>query len=417
MRRYAMESGFLSRLLSDRKEVLGYARALGTAEAMRAAREDLMASTRVNVAPTADNPLKLEVVDGIAHIPIVGELTPSARTDACGAYTAEALTEYGFIRASLAEADARSDVEAIALDVDSPGGYIAGLDETAQALAAVSKPTTAYVGSMAASAAYWLASQADRIVALSPASEVGSIGVACEEYDDDEALARDGIAHRIYTSTDAPDKRPDTATDEGRSKIIAELDALHAVFVRRVADGRHVAAEKVSKDFGRGGVLTAEKAVAAGMIDEVRGSHLSRPKLSTAGVASSAAATSAAISPKEVRMDLNQLKAEHPDLVATIAAEGKAVGISEERARVAALRKWADADPQNAKVAAIVKEAEAQGKTEADVQPQLLVAMRSAVEETPEAVATAPATTASGMKPEDEDKLVADATTLAKIVR
>jgi len=334
MRLYAMEAGFLSRLRSDRRELLKVARTLGTAAEMREARADLIASAHVLLAPKPGETKALYAVDadGVAHIPIVGELTPSAQTDACGAYTAEALTEYGYISAASLAADADPKVSAIAYDVNSPGGYVDGVDAVAQIIAAVSKPTIAYVDGMAASAAYWLASQADRIVALSPASTVGSIGVAAEEYDDSAALESEGIAHRVYTSTDAPDKRPNTATPEGRAKIIAHLDDVHSVFVRRVSDGRNVSAKKVNEDFGRGGVVIAEKALAAGMIDEVRGSHLSRIP---AGVASSAAATTAATSKSKEseKMDITQLKAEHPDLVAQISAEAEKNGIDKERQR------------------------------------------------------------------------------------
>lgn len=321
---YALERAALDRLLSDRSELLLAARSLKSAAELRAARADLMASASINYAPTADHPLRLDVRDGVAHIPIAGELTPTA--DPCGAFMGEAVTEYGFILAALAEAEARDDVSSIALEVDSPGGYVFGVDQVAQAIASVSKPVTAYVGDMAASAAYWLSSQADRIIATSPVSRVGSIGVAREEYDDRAQLEREGIAHRVYTSTDAPDKRVDTATDEGRAKVVAELDAVHEIFVRRVSEGRHVSADTVNKSFGRGGVFTAEKALAVGMIDEVLGGHLSRPvpPASTLGVAESATATpSAKIQSKESNMDeITKLKAESPEIVAALHEEG-----------------------------------------------------------------------------------------------
>jgi ClpP class serine protease len=390
---YAAEPGFIARLLSDRRELLAYARSLGSASAMREARADLLASTPINVAPTSVNPLRLDVRGGVAHIPIVGELTPHAETDACGAFTAQALTEYGFILAALAEAEGSPDVSAIALDINSPGGYVDGVDEVAQAIASASKPVTAYVGGMAASAAYWLATQADRLVALSPASRVGSIGVAAEEYNSDAALAAEGIAHRVYTSTDAPDKRPDTSTPEGRAKIVAELDSLHAVFVRRVAEGRHVTPAHVSGHFGRGGLVIAEDALKAGMVDEVLGAHLSRP---SAGVASSAAATSAAIPKKEVHMDLNQLLAEHPDLSREIdAREASAFdkGVAAERSR----REKLLALSANAEARKAVDAAIASGESFEEASPKIVIAALKGTggENAPE-ISTAAAATGSG---------------------
>jgi ClpP class serine protease len=371
-RKYAIERGFLDKLRAGRRELTAYARSVKVAEDLRASRDELMASVQIHRTPLAGESITLDIRDGVAHIPVVGQLTPSA--DPCGAWMGQAETEYGFIQAHLIAAEDDKSVREIALDINSPGGYISGLDETAQLLGAVSKPTTAYVSGLAASAAYWLASQADRIVALSPATEVGSIGVAMEEYDDDAALAADGIAHRVYTSTDAPDKRPDTKTEEGRAKIVAELDALHSVFVRRVAEGRGVSQETVNKDFGRGGVLLAEKAMAVGMVDEVRGSHINRRDAQDttktkekAGVAGSAGQTGKTKQGRET-MTLEQLKAEHPDVAQALRDEG----IQAERKRVNQLAAWKG---QNADADKVVEEAVAAGKTYDDVAPQLVAAV------------------------------------------
>lgn len=392
-KRYAMERGYLDRLRAGRLELFAYAREVRNADDLRASRDELMASVQINRTPTAESPLVLDVRDGVAHIPVVGQLTPSA--DPCGAWMGMAETEYGFIQAAIIAAEDDKSVREIALDIDSPGGYLDGLDETAQILGAVSKPTTSYVGNLAASAAYWLASQTDRIVALSPASEVGSIGVAAEEYDDDQALANNGIVHRVYTSTDAPDKRPDTKTEEGRAKIVANLDAAHEIFVRRVAEGRGVTPEKVSKDFGRGAVVIAERAMAVGMIDEVRGSHISRPKENIAGVAGIQAAGPK--NKKEGRMELtiDQIKAEAPNVAAALRDEGA----KDERARIMGLEAWSDI---NADCAKIVAEAKASGKRYEDVAAQLGAAAAkgraapAANGENAPAVATGTAGNASG---------------------
>jgi len=111
-------------------------------------------------------------------------------------------------------------------------------------------------------------------------------------------------------------------------------------------------------------------------------------------------------------MDLNQLKAELPNLVSAIRDEGMQAGIATERARVSALKNWAKADPLNAKLDAVVEEAIAQGKTDAEVMPQLQVAIRTAAVDTPPPVTTK-ASTASGAVAVSDDDLVAAATALA----
>jgi ClpP class serine protease len=412
---YLMESGFLQRLLSDRKELLAIARTFKTAEEMRAARADLMASTRAFITPKAGtDPSTLYSVDreGVAHIPIVGELTPAAQTDICGAYTASALTEYGFIEAAARAADADPGVTAIAFEADSPGGYLDGLDQTAQVIAALSKPTRTNVRNQLASAAVWLASQTDEIVASSPADLIGSIGVAAEEWDDTQALADAGIQRRVFTSTDAPDKRIDTSTDEGKAKIVALLDATHAVFVQRVAEGRGVTPEKVNSDFGHGGMMTAGAAMAAGLIDGVNGQSMKRKPAGVAGEQTAAKADGISQTGGVKNMDLTELKKDHPALYAEATAEARAAGkvegitegVTQERKRLEQLNAFRgiNADGDKAVDAAI-----REGKAYADAAPLLSAAVtkgagKGADGDNPPDVATAAQTAAGGAAVSEE---------------
>ena len=118
------------------------------------------------------------------------------------------------------------------------------------------------------------------------------------------------------------------------------------------------------------------------------------------GVAGEAA--QAANTGEEVRaMTLTELQKEHPECYAA-AVE---IGVQQERVRMLALEKWIDADSGNAKVAAIVAEAKATGKTVDDVMAQLQVAVRDAKPagdggDNPPAVGTAAATNGAGVDPE-----------------
>lgn len=202
----------------------------------------------------------VDVVAGVARIEIKGVLMPhrSRWLDIFGIPH----TSYLDIAAQVREAEADRKVKAIELQVDSGGGTAGNMIvDTAEIIAATTKPTTAMVGEMAASAAYWLAAQADKIVLAGPATMVGSIGVAQRFFVDDEVVE--------VTSTDAPEKRPDVRTEAGRAMVRKELDPIHELFVDAVARGRDVSADTVNNDFGQGGVLLGAKAVAAGMADEV----------------------------------------------------------------------------------------------------------------------------------------------------
>lgn len=393
MKIYATEKRFLSQLLADRKELFSIARTLKSAAEMREAKDELFRSSDIYAAPKEGEAVDLIVREGVAYIPVVGQLCTKA--DPCGAFTAEAVTEYGFIQAAIRQAEEDPSVKSMVLQVNSPGGYVDGVDETAQVIGNTKKIIVAEVGSRACSAAYWLASQADWIRAMSPVSEVGSIGVMVEEIDDDGALEKEGYKRRIYTSTDAPDKRPDTKTEEGRAKIVQALDGIHEIFARRVAEGRGVSVETVNSDFGKGGFFTAEKALVAGMIDEVIGSHIVRDK--QPGVAGEKAAKP---DKKEVtKMTLDQIKAEMPDIVAALRDEG----IQEERKRVSDLTAWRGI---NKEVDRAIEEAVASGKTYSDIASQL-AALASKTEASDvgnaPAVPTAAPATASGVETEEDE--------------
>jgi ClpP class serine protease len=264
----------------------------------------LSAEQLAAVKPRAST--ELEIVDGVASIPVRGFLT-TERSRMLDYFGVEQ-TAYSEIQAQVREADANSKVRKIEFSVDSGGG-IAGnaLIDAADSVFAARKPTTAVVGDMAASAAYWIASQADEIVLTGPATMVGSIGVAVDMrvFENDVSIA----------STDAPRKRPDVTTEQGRADVRRELDDLHELFVAAITRGRGVTADKVAKDFGQGGVLLAEAAVRAGMADRAIRSSAQPSRRGTVAA-----------------MDLETLKADHPELYAQCVA----AGVAKERSRVKA---------------------------------------------------------------------------------
>ena len=169
-------------------------------------------------------------------------------------------------------AEFRSAVEdpsitAIVLNVDSPGGEVAGTSELSKAVYAArsSKPIVAYVDDYAASAAYWIASAADRIVA-SPTARLGSIGVLATVTKKDP---EPGAKSYEFVSSVSPKKTLSLDTEQGRAEIQGAVDDLANVFVADVARNRGVSAEKVLADFGQGGLMIAAKAVTAGLADEI----------------------------------------------------------------------------------------------------------------------------------------------------
>lgn len=362
-----------------------------------AAIQDIYAESDIVRVSDADDAAYSVDAMRVAHIQIQGILTPKA--DPCAALFGGSETEYGFIRAAVDQAEIDPRVDRIALEIDSPGGYVAGCDETGMAIADARKKTVAVVHNMAASAAYWLATQADEIIAASPSAMVGSIGVAMEIVDRSEANKSRGIQVRTFTSTEAPDKRVDPSTESGAAKITSKLDDLHDVFVSRVAAGRGVSAEKVNADFGRGDIVIAGKASMLGMIDGIQdvvkqSDSLVVDEHDAAAAASTVPAIEAGIT--EDFVNRVEFMKEHPDLYAELQTEFVKAGVDQERARVKSLKAWQDASASNAKLQELVGTAIADGSTAADIQPQLMAAMigGKAAGENPPPVETAEAAAA-----------------------
>lgn len=217
----------------------------------------------------------------------------------------------------LAEQD--DSVAAITLAVDSPGGHFDGLFDVLAAVQAAKKPVTAVVHGLAASAAYAIVCQADRIEARNRASRVGSIGVAVSFTVFDEDID--------ITSTAAPKKRPDVRTEEGKAMVVEELDALHEIFADSIAEGRGVTVAKVNAEFGQGATLLAGEALKRGMIDAI-----AETPLRVVDNTNSTTARSGGNIPETGYMDLKTLQAQHPDVYAAAVQ----AGTDQERDRVTA---------------------------------------------------------------------------------
>ncbi|MBK5910121.1 hypothetical protein CCR85_01260 [Rhodothalassium salexigens] len=202
---------------------------------------------------------------GVAVVELLGPIFPRANlfTEMCGGVSCQDMA------ARLDALARRADVGAILLEIDSPGGAVTGVDDLARTIRAVgrTKPVVAQVTGTAASAAYWLAAAASEI-ALTRTAGVGSIGVVAAL---SKQLAPDGQGEMAFeiVSSGAPDKRPDPETEAGSKTVRQRLDAIEALFVEAVAEGRGVTAERVRTGFGRGGILTGQAAVDAGMADRL----------------------------------------------------------------------------------------------------------------------------------------------------
>lgn len=204
--------------------------------------------------------------DGVAVIDITGPITP--RVSFLNMFFGG--TDVETIRQEFSAALADSSISKIILNIDSPGGAVSGISPLADQIfsARSIKPIESFVSGMGASAAYWLAAATSRIT-ISDTALVGSIGVVGTAIDDRERQKMQGVTFHQIVSSNAPKKRPDPATPEGRQVLQNEIDGIGGVFTAKVAGFRGVTEQKVNSDFGQGGVLVGIAAVRAGLADAI----------------------------------------------------------------------------------------------------------------------------------------------------
>ncbi|NOT09677.1 MAG: S49 family peptidase [Gemmatimonadales bacterium] len=232
--------------------------------------------------------------DGIATLPIVG---PSFRYDDWlleyyGWPSYESLArDFAFLLTS-------PEVRAIVLSINSPGGEVDGLHELSRLIFAGrgQKPIHAHISGEGCSAAYYLASTADRIVATAD-SIVGCLGTRFTAYDDTEFLRQLGFERIEIVSTQTPKKDVDLTTAEGQAAVQVVCDRLADVFLNDVAHYRGVTREIVLADYGQGGVFVGEAALKPGLIDGIMTSEELHAELVALLGGGQASATRSAASP------------------------------------------------------------------------------------------------------------------------
>jgi len=266
--------------------------------------------------------------DGVAVIPVTGPLFRYANL-----FTAiSGATSYEILAQDFTTALDNPDINAIILNIDSPGGEVNGCAELANMIFAArgKKPIIAYASGDAASGAYWIASAADQVVA-SETSGLGSIGVVAVY----RGAKPDKNAPTTIeiVSSQSPFKRLNPETDEGRAKLQARIDAMAEVFVNTLARNRGVEAAQVLEQFGGGDILIGAHGVNAGLADRIG----SLEKLIAEYSASSNPALQRGfllpptiINPKEKIMNLETLTQEHPALLAQVQSDAKTA----ERSRI-----------------------------------------------------------------------------------
>lgn len=217
-----------------------------------------LAGIEINDISLPEPPV-MQVEDGIAIIPIDGVIGRKLGMieKACGAVGVEEIASW------IKEAESNPNIKGIVFDIDSPGGTVGGVPELAEEIKSISKPKIAFTSGQMASAAYWLASSADRVFATQSA-DVGSIGVYLPFYDETKAFEQEGIKVELIKAGKLKGTGyPGTALSESqRDDLQKGVDQIYALFKSAILKTRNVPDEAM-----QGQTFLAEEAQKNNLID------------------------------------------------------------------------------------------------------------------------------------------------------
>jgi len=224
----------------------------------------LIEATKLDAAYGMRRPYALQ--EGVAVIDIAGVLANEPSLFDALFFGA---TAYGQILEEVEQAVEDPDARGILLRVDSPGGDSENAFETAAALAELArrKPTWAVADNSMFSAAYLLATAAERIYVPEFTGGAGSIGVYAEHLDWSEFNRKLGVKVTYISEgegkTDGNPNEP--LSDAARATLASEVARLYGLFVRWVATRRGLS-EQAIREMGAA-LKYGPDAVAAGLAD------------------------------------------------------------------------------------------------------------------------------------------------------
>lgn len=236
----------------------------------------LLSIGAVIVATVAFLEVGTGVSDGtcnVAVLPIEGEIWPFYGMS----YTPLVVTPE-MVEASMDTIEDDDSIEAVLLEINSPGGLPVASERIANRLRTSPLPTVGLIGDIGASGGYMVAAATDYLIA-SPMSIVGSIGVTMSYVEQSKQNEEEGLTYvelntGKFKDSGSPDK---PLSEEERELFQKDLDSLYETFITMVSDYRSIPLEKV-REFADGSSFNGVRAKELGLTDEVGG----RPEAKTA---------------------------------------------------------------------------------------------------------------------------------------
>src|SRR3989338_5143582 len=199
----------------------------------------------------------------VALIPIEGVITTDGM-QYFGQPTASSKRIIDFIK----EANENSQIKAIVLEINSPGGSAVASDEIATVVKSIDKPVVAYIREIGASGGYWIASSTDYIVVQKMAI-TGSIGVISSYLEFSGLMEEYGVGYERlvagkYKDVGTPFRK---LQNDEKSILQGKLNLIHGFFIEEIAANRDLPVEKV-KGIATGEFYLGREALNLGLLDQ-----------------------------------------------------------------------------------------------------------------------------------------------------
>ena len=181
------------------------------------------------------------------------------------------VTGYDNVREAVIKAVTDKEAKSVMLSINSPGGAVNGVSDTAAFIKAASqlKPTSVYADTMT-SAAYWLGAGAGPITATET-SLVGSIGVISVHTELSKMDAKEGITRTVLRAGEYKALRNpyEPLSDQAKAEAQAQMEHIYDIFANSMADARGTSRANFDATMGRGREFIGSQAKTANLIDHI----------------------------------------------------------------------------------------------------------------------------------------------------
>ena len=171
------------------------------------------------------------------------------------------------------------NVEAVVLEINSPGGAPVASHEIVRAVDRVDKPVVAQIREAGASGAYWIASAADYVVA-DPVSITGSVGVVGSYLEFSGLLDDYNVSYQRFVAGEYKDLgSPFKNVSEDEEALFQEkIDLLGEYFLEDVVENRGLTPEQEAR-VATAQIFVGVESVEAGLVDELGGRQVTKQYL------------------------------------------------------------------------------------------------------------------------------------------